>query len=132
MPLYRNLVMAPNVTGSTSWQDISGISPLPIQAGVTNYSFIATLSVSGLTIPQFPSGWQVVFRIFQGTTTLASHYMGDLNGGFQPSFTLTAVGDVGSTGRTENIHAKWIVSAGLKAYLREPISLSVIWDAREN
>lgn len=130
MPIYRKILPSPNVIGSTILQDITGLSPITIQSGVPGYSFQATLSVSGLTIPTMPSGWGVVFRIMQGSTIIGSHYLGDLNGGFQPSFTMTAVGDVCATGATEDIHAKWLVTPGVSAYLREPASFSIIWDDR--
>ncbi|MEP3891259.1 MAG: hypothetical protein ABJN69_12430 [Hellea sp.] len=130
MTIYRKILPNPNVIGPATLTDITGLSPITIQAGQPDYTFQATLAVSGLTIPTLSSGWGVVFRIMQGSTILGSHYMGELNGGFQPSFTMTAVGDVCPTGSTEDISVKWQVYGGIKAYLREPASFSILWDNR--
>ncbi|WP_371396240.1 hypothetical protein [Fretibacter rubidus] len=130
MAIYRKIIQSPNITGPTTLTDIAGLSPMTIQAGDSNYSFLATLSISGLTIPTMSANWGVVFHIMQGSTTLGSYYMGENNGGFRPSFTMTAVGDVCATGTTEDIHVKWLVSPGLKAWIREPASFSVLWDVR--
>ena len=130
MAIYRKMELTPNIAGPTTLTDIAGISPITIQSGDVDYSFVATLSVSGLTINQLPSGWGVVFRIMQGSTIIGSYYMGDLNGAYRPSFTMTAVGDVCATGLKEDIHVKWLVTPGLQAWIREPVSFSILWDQR--
>lgn len=131
MPIYRKFLASPNITGPSTLTDIAGLSPLKIQAGASNYSFIATLNVSGLTIPSLAGNWGVVFRIMHGSDILASYYMGQNNGEFRPSFSMTAVGDIASTGISEDISAKWQVY-NTTAYLREPATFAVIWDQRED
>lgn len=131
MPIYRKFLASPFIQGTSTLTDIQGLSPLKIQAGASNYSFIATLNVSGLTIPTLTPGWGAVFKIMHGSQILASYWMGSDNGGFRPSFCMTAVGDVDGTGRTEEISAKWAVF-NTTAYLKEPATFAVVWDQRED
>ena len=130
MALYRKILPNPNIIGPSALTDITGLSPITIQAGQSDYSFQATLAISGLVIPTLSPGWGVVFRIMQGSTILGSYYMGDGNGPFQPSFTMMAVGDVCPTGLTEDISVKWQVFGGISAYIREPASFSILWEDR--
>jgi len=131
MPIYRNKLANAFVPAPFVLTDIAGLSPLTIQAGSSNYSFLATLSVSGLTIPTLSPGWGLVFKIMQGNTVLGSYWMGDTNGGFRPSFSMTAVGDASATGITEDISAKWM-AFGVTAFLKEAASFSIIYDDRLN
>lgn len=131
MAIYRKKLDTPNIVGPTTLQDVAGISPISIQSGQSDYSFIATLTVSGLTISDLTQNWQVAFKIMQGSNVLGSYYLGKLNGGFRPSFTFSAIGDVCATGMKEDIHVKWITQ-GKNIWIREPVSFSILWDSRED
>jgi len=131
MPIYRKILTNPTLIGPTTLTDMPGLSPISIQAGSSNYSFIATLSVSGLSIPNLGVNWGAVFRIMQGSTILGSYYLGELNGGFRPSFSFSAVGDSCSTGITEDIHVKW-KTYGTQVKIIEPTSFSILYDDRLN
>ena len=133
MPIYRKTSASPGARGGPSWEDIAAISPIAIQSGEPGFSFIATLTISGLTVPQFTANWGIVFRIVQGEKTIATHYMGTNNGPWQPSFTLVGVGDVDTSGpRSQDIHAQWMVTSGLQAIIKENAAFAIYWDGREN
>lgn len=129
MPIYRKLMPQPIGSSPTSWQDIAGLSPITIQAGRPECSFVATLSIGGLSLPTLPSNWQVSFRILHGSQVIAQSYMGTGNGPFQPQVVLVGVGDVSASGPTEDIHAQWITS-GVEALIKEASSFSILWDER--
>lgn len=130
MPIYRKKLDSAFVQGPPTLSDIPGLSPITIQAGSANYSFLATFSVTGLTIPTIPSGlWGITFRIMQGSNTLGVYYMGSDNGGWRPSFTFSAVGDACATGLTEDISLKW-QAYNVQALLKEQASFTIIYDDR--
>jgi hypothetical protein len=129
MAIYRKILPAPIGSSPTTWTDLPGLSPITIQSGQPGFSFIATLSIGGLTIPTLPSQWQVSFRILQGSKVIAQSYMGSGNGPFQPQVVLVGVGDVAATGQTEDIHAQW-TTYNVDALIKEASSFSIVWDER--
>lgn len=132
MPIYRKILADSNLKCPTNSADIPGLSPIKIQSGTPNFSFIATLNVSALEIINPPVNWGLLFEIIQGNNTLGSYWLGSSSDMTPYSFSFSAVGDVSASGLTEDIHVKWRCSNGLKVVLKGPTSFTILMDDRLN